>query len=163
MTRVRARLRAVVRRGRAGDDSGQVMLLVIAYSVIALALTLVVASASAVHLERKRLLGVADGAALDAADQVDEGRYFEAGVTPGAVPLSDASVRASVEEYLVARNAHADFRALTVLSQTGSSDGRTAEVVLTSTVEPPLISWAIEAFAGGITLRATSRARVDVS
>ena len=146
---------------REGRDDGQVLLLVIAYAVVALSLVLVVVSASAVHLERKRLLEVADGAALDAADEVDESIYFPEGARPGSVPLSDASVRDAVDHYLDARGAAADFDDLTVAGSTGSPDGRTAEVTLLATVEPPLIGWALEAFSNGVVLHATARARVD--
>ncbi len=155
-------MRAALRERLWGrSDDGQIMLLIIFYSVIALALATVVVSASAVHLERKRLLEVADGAALNAADEVDAGGYFRDGVEPGSVPLSDSSVRSSVDTYLDDRDAYSDLTALAVGSETGTSDGRTAEVTLYSTVTPPLIGWAIEAFSGGITLHASSSARVD--
>lgn len=144
-----------------GCDDGQVLLLVIAYATIALSLVLVVVSASAVHLERKRLIAVADGAALDAADEIDESIYFPLGAEPGSVPLSDASVRDRVEAYLDARGASADFEDLVVGATTGSPDGRTAEVSLTATAHPPLVGGVLEAFSGGIELRATARARVD--
>ena len=157
-------MRAALRERLQGHpDDGQIMLLIIFYSVIALALATVVVSASAVHLERKRLLEVADGAALNAADEVDASGYFNEGVEPGSVPLSDSSVRSSVDTYLDDRHAYADFTALAVGAETGTSDGQTARVTLYSTVTPPLIGWAIEAFAGGITLHATSTARVDTS
>ncbi len=146
---------------RGGDDDGQILLLILFYAVIAFSLAAVVVSASAVHLERKRLLEVADGAALDAADAVDPGGYFNDGVRPGSVPLSDRSVRASVDDYLADRGAFTDFDRLVVGSQTGTRDGRTAEVTLYATVEPPLVGWALEAFSGGITLHATGSARVD--
>jgi hypothetical protein len=149
-----------LRRVRAGGDDGQVVLLVIAYCTIALALVLVVTSASAVHLERKRLLEVADAAALDAADEVAEEIYFPGGATPGSVPVTDASVRAAVERHLDDRGALAEFDDLTIGAGTGSPDGQTAQVTLYATVEPPLIGWAIEAFSGGVPLQATSRARV---
>ncbi len=153
-----------VRRGRGdGDacDDGQVLLLVIAYATIALSLVLVVVSASTVHLERKRLIAVADGAALDAADEIDESIYFPAGADPGSVPLSDASVRDRVEGYLDDRGARAEFEDLAVGASTGTPDGRTAEVSLTATARPALVGWVLEAFSGGIELRATARARVD--
>ena len=154
---MRRRLRALCERG----EDGQVLLLVLAYATISISLVLVVVSASAVHLERKRLLEVADGAALDAADEVDESVYFPGGAEPGSVPLSDRSVRDAVEEYLDARGARAEFDDLTVHASTGSPDGRTAEVTLSATVQPPLVGWALEAFSDGVVLRATSRARVD--
>jgi hypothetical protein len=146
---------------RERDDDGQVLLLVLAYAAVSISLVLVVVSASAVHLERKRLLEVADGAALDAADEVDESIYFSGGAEPGSVPLSDRSVVDAVEGYLSERGAYADFDDLTIDGGTGSSDGRTAEVTLYATVDPPLVGWALEAFSDGVLLRATSRARVD--
>lgn len=157
-------MRALVTRWRvvrAGGDDGQVLLLVIAYTTVAISLVLVVVSASAVHLERKRLLEVADGAALDAADEVDESIYFPGGAEPGSVPLSDRSVRDAVDGYLTDRGAYAEFDDLTIAAGTGSSDGRTAEVTLHATVQPPLVGWALEAFSDGVVLRATARARVD--
>ncbi len=149
---------AVVRRS---EDGGQIALLVIAYTSIAIALVLVVASASAVHLERKRLLGAADGAALDAADEVDAEAYFGTGVEPGSVPLTDASVRARVDEYLSRRGAQTEFGNLTVGPQTGSQDGQTAEVTLYARVDPPFLGWALQGFSDGVLLHATARARVD--
>lgn len=144
---------------REQHDDGQVLLLVLVYAAVSVSLVLVVVSASAVHLERKRLLEVADGAALDAADEVEESSYFRGGAEPGSVPLSDGSVRGAVEGYLAERGAYADFDDLTV--EAGTSDGRTAEVTLYATVQPPLVGWALEAFADGVVLRATARARVD--
>lgn len=146
-----------------GDDEGQILLLVLAYALIALVLVLVVASASAVHLERKRLLAVADGAALDAADSFDAGAFYSEGTAPGrGVPITDASVRASVDAYVEARGAYADFDAFAVSARTGTPDGQTAEVTLVAVVTPPLITSVIEGYAGGIALEVTARARTGL-
>ena len=48
------------------------MILTIGFVVVALLLITVVASAAGVHLERKRLLALADLLALEAADAVDD-------------------------------------------------------------------------------------------
>lgn len=156
---LRRRLAAV----RAGGDDGQVVLLVIAYSTIAIALVLTVVSASQVHLERKRLLEAADAAALDAADEIAEDVYFGGGAEPGSVPVSDRSVRDAVEGYLDDRRAWTEFDDLAVAPGTGTPDGRTAVVTLRATVEPPLIGWALEAWSDGVQLQVTSRARVATS
>ena len=76
------------------DDDGQIMLLSIAYGVVALALVLTVVSISAIYLERKQLLALADAVAAGAADAVDEDAYFgsDRGETP-ELPLTDASVQ----------------------------------------------------------------------
>ena len=56
-----------MRRGRMGRrDDGQIMILTIGFVVVALLLVTVVASAAGVHLERKRLLALADVLALEA-------------------------------------------------------------------------------------------------
>jgi len=155
----RCRLAAIRRNG----ECGQIALLVIGYVAIAIALVLVVSSASAVHLERKRLLEAADGAALDAADELDAAAYFGTGVEPGSVPLTDASVRAKVDGYLSGRGAYTEFRSLTIGPETGSQDGQTAEVTLYSRVDPPFVGWALQGFSDGVLLHADARARVDTS
>lgn len=159
------RLLLVVRRRVRGDadDDGQILLLVLGYGLIALVLVLVVASASAVHLERKRLLAVADGAALDAADSFDPDVFYSEGTAPSlGVPVSDASVRSSVDTYVEARGAYDEFDAFAVADPTGTPDGQTAEVTLVALVRPPLITSVIEDFAGGIPLRVTARARTGL-
>lgn len=149
--------------GPGRDDDGQVLVLILGYVLIALVLVLVVASASAVHLERKRLLAVADGAAIDAADSFDAGEFYDVGTVPGrGVPVSDASVRASVEDYVTARGAYTDFDAFAVADPTGTPDGQTAEVTLVAVVTPPLITSVIDDYAGGIGLRVTARARAGL-
>lgn len=151
------RLAAVASPGR---EEGQVLLLTLCYAVIALLLVTVVASASSVHLERKRLLAVADQAALAAADSMGEDVYY--GRDPTAadrslVVLTDASVRAAVQEHLERSPGAARLAGLTVLRT--STDGRTAEVTLGAVARPPLVSWVTAAWSDGIALRATSRAR----
>lgn len=145
-----------------GED-GQVLLLILVYTLITVTLVTVVASASAVHLERKRLLALADAAALDAADAVDLGAFFADGASPGGgVPLTDASVRASVEEYVELAGAPGRFDGFAVAASTGTPDGRTAEVTLVATAEPPLLSIVIAAFSDGIPLVVTGRARTTL-
>lgn len=148
---------------RLRDDTGQISVLVIGYCTIAIALLMVVASASAVHLERKRLLEVADAAALDAADALDTSVYYgsDAGRLAG-VPLTDGSVRASVLAYLGVRRATTEFESLAVGEPTGAPDGSTAEVTLTTRVSLPLVGAALEPFSDGVALRVTARARTDL-
>ncbi len=147
--------RLAPRPGWTADDSGQVMLLIIVYAAIALSLILVVFSASSVHLDRKRLLAVADAAALDAADDLDRGGYFDRGVEAGlGVPLTDASVRASVEEYLAAHpNSLHD---VTIVSAT-SPDGRSAVVTLSARSPLPFTGGVLHGWTNGVPLQVTTQ------
>lgn len=150
-----------LRRCGRGDD-GQVLLISLVYGLIAVLLVLVVVSASAVHLERKRLLGLADAAALDAADALDEDRYFalvQAGEPVTSVPLSDATVRAEVTGYLTRQGAGERFVGLGVGAGTGTPDGETAVVVLTARAAPLLSSVITDRWAAGVPLRVTAQAR----
>jgi uncharacterized membrane protein len=152
------------RRVRAGaDDDGQVLLLILVYALVALALVTVVVSASAVHLERKRLWALADAAALDAADALDASEFYRSGTDPTrGVPLTDASVRASVEEYVELAGARGRFERFGVGAGTGTPDGQTAEVTLVALARPPLVGSVLRAFSGGIELRVTARARTGL-
>lgn len=143
-------------------DDGQVMLLAIAYGVLALLLVTAVVSATAVHLERKRLLATADLAALAAADAVDPARFYAA--TPSGsdplVELTPTSVRAAVSEHLATSPEAGRLTGLTVVEAT-TEDGRTARVTLRSLAQVPLISWVTAPWSDGITLQVSTTARAD--
>lgn len=142
-------------------ESGQIMLLTLGFAVLAIALILVVASASSVHLERKRLLALADGAAADAADAIDVERYYLLEPMDAGVPLSNASVHAAVEAHLEAAVAGARFERLRIDGSTGTSDGRTAQVTLSAVARPPLVPWVLMPWTDGIEIRVTSWADAD--
>ena len=137
-------------------DEGRIALLSLAFGLLAMVLVLVVVSASAVHLQRKRLYAVADAAAADAADALDDAAYYTGG---GDLLLSDASVRDSAAGYVAA---HADLAGVVVARGTGTPDGRTAVVVLDADVRPLFVAFVPEEFAAGIRVRATSRAVADL-
>ncbi len=159
---MRTLARAVRARAWGGPDDGQVMLLSLGFAVLALALVLVVGAATGVHLDRKRLLATADLAALAAADQVSE-RYFEAGGGRGSagVPLTDASVRAAVEQYLADHpDPVARWDGVRVL-EASTPDGRTARVRLGAVTRPPLVTWVTAPWSDGIALEVESVARAS--
>lgn len=152
-----------MRRGTS-DDRGQVMILTIGFVVVALLLITVVVSAAGVHLERKRLLALADVLALEAADAVSDDRYFAPGAGQGdpdveGLPLTDGSVRAAVDAYLRdnpdAATAWDDFAVLSA----STTDGRSAHVHLAAVVRPVLLSWVLAPWQDGIALEAESVAR----
>lgn len=161
--RLRRRLRqwaGRVRAATARDDDGQIMLLAIAYGVLALLLVTAVVSASGIHLERKRLLALADLAALDAADALDHDLYYQrAGelTRDDPVPVTDASVRASVEAYLAqAPEAHR-FTDLALVDAT-VVDGTTTRVSLHAVTRPVLLTWVTAPWSDGISLDVTAHA-----
>jgi hypothetical protein len=139
-------------------ESGRIMLLTSTFVAFALMLVAVVASASAVHLDRKTLYDVADLAAADAASAMSPDAFYAgAGAPADGAPLtlSDADVRTAVEQYL------AEHPAGIPLAVTGASspDGRSARVSLATVSRPPLLRWFTDAFGGGITVTASSTAR----
>jgi hypothetical protein len=146
------------RRKDMDGESGRIMLLTSAFVAFALMLVAVVASASAVHLDRKALYDVADLAAADAASAMSPDSFY-AGVGAPAdgapLTLSDAEVRAAVERYL------AEHPPGLPVAVTGASspDGRSARVTLAAVSEPPLLRWFTDAFGGGIAVTASSTAR----
>jgi hypothetical protein len=155
--------RAVPRRaGSVDEESGRIMLLTLGCVVLGLMIVAMVASATAVHLERKALYNLADVMALDAADGAAAGAVI-GGATgnpaTATLTLTDADVRDSVTAYLAAHPSAADgFDGLRVVG--ASAPGATsAQVTLAAVSHPPLVRWFTESFDAGIELSATSTAQ----
>ena len=123
-----------LRRRLANDDGGSTLLLTIFYCFLGLSIVVVVASATTLYLERKRLFTVADGAALAAAEawQLETVRLDGDRL---AIELDTAEVRAAASAYLA--EAASDLDDLELV-RAASDDGRTATVTLRSVWHAPL-------------------------
>lgn len=144
------------RRGEAAaGEEGQTMVLIIGFALIALLLAAAVAAASAVYIEHKKLLSMADGASVAAADSYTLGGTSGGSSRPAAV-LTSERVRGVTESYLGRNNAYARFDRLAVAGATGSPDASSADVTLTAVAHPPIISFLLPA---GIPIEARSTAR----
>ncbi|MFI2563243.1 pilus assembly protein TadG-related protein [Paenarthrobacter sp. NPDC018779] len=146
--------RSLSRRER---EAGQITVLTVGFLLLALVLASVVMAVSAVYVEHQRLLSLADGAALAAADTFRP-EDIGAQEVPGAF-LVDERVVAAAGSYLIDIDAYASHDRLSVGPGTGSFAGGTAVVVLTAVAHPPVVSFLLPE---GIRVeaRSTSRSRL---
>jgi hypothetical protein len=140
--------------GQSNDD-GQMIVLIIGYVTLALLLVTVVIGISSVYLEHKRLLSLADGASLAAADSYTLGEVAGNGGTPSAV-LGSGRVRSVAADFIARSPSSARFSQLGISAATGSPDGSTAVVVLSAAVHPPVVNFLVP---DGIRIEAVSTAR----
>ncbi|MCP2030468.1 hypothetical protein L1277_000532 [Okibacterium sp. HSC-33S16] len=138
---------------RVRDDDGSTLILAIFYGMLALILILIVAAATSLYVERKRLFSLADAAALVGAESFE---LSTVSVTDGVprVSLASSDVHEAVEEFLV-NNPVGSFDDLR-LEQAASLDGRSATVTLSSYWRPPVLTAFVP---DGIRLDVTSVAR----
>jgi len=136
-------------------ETGQIMVLIIGFVLLALLVTSAVMAASALYLEHKKLLSAADAASVAAADSYTLGQVETGGGSPSAV-LNAGRVRSVAADYLSRNGAYASIDGLAVAPETGSPDGSTAVVVLTAEVHPPIVNFLIP---DGIPIQAASTAR----
>ena len=142
----------------ARDDDGQVAVLIIGFVMLSLLILTVVMAASAVYVERKKLLSVADGASLAAADTFALADVQGSAGAP--VPtLSDGAVHSTVQRYLADTGAADRFDGLSINPGTGSPESRTAHVVLSAVVHPPIVNFLIPA---GVPITVSSDARSEL-
>lgn len=147
--------------GRGGSgDSGQISILLLGMTLVALTLLLGGIGVTAVHLGRIHLLDAADAAALDAADAVDLETAYRSGVA-GGLPLSDATVREAALAHLAAREQPSRISSWSLGEGTGSPDGRTAVVQVHGVVRIPAVSPILDQLGGSVSVTVTSRARSD--
>lgn len=140
-------------------EHGQITVLTIGYVLLALLLTSVVMAVSTVYIEHKKLLSMADGASVAAADSYSLGQMETKAGTPSAV-LNGGRVRTVVMDYLSQNETFTRFDGLAIEPATGSTDGSTAVVVLSAAVHPPIVNFLIP---DGIAIRAESTARARLA
>ncbi|HYO18779.1 MAG TPA: pilus assembly protein TadG-related protein [Dermatophilaceae bacterium] len=139
-------------------ERGQISLLILGFTIIALMLIVGGVDVTAVQLSRARLLDTADSAALDASDALDNGSAYQGGLQ-AAVPVTDASVRLSAAEYLAVQPLPHGISAWVLTEGTGSPDGQTAVIRLRGTVDIPIAASVLSAFGGSVNITVESRAR----
>jgi uncharacterized membrane protein len=150
-----SRLRAV----RASGDEGQLMLLILAYTVIAGLLVTLVVNVSKAYLYRRSLVAAADGAALAAANQPDLERiYAGAG---DVLPLSESGARTAVRQYARDADLAGRFDGFRVVDVT--TDGQTVTVRLRAVVHMPFANLLTSDVRGGYEVDAAANARSPLS
>ncbi|MFK4728212.1 hypothetical protein ROT00_00840 [Agromyces mediolanus] len=126
--------RASAAVARCSEERGSTLPLVFGFALLALAVVLVVASASSLYLERKRLLALADGAALAAADAWTIGDAV-AGADGVRITTDGAAMRSAAVAYLT-ESAPSGIALVAV----ESADGASATVRLRGVWRAPVSS-----------------------
>jgi hypothetical protein len=131
---------------RSGDDRGSVLILTMGYALLALALIVVCANATSLHLAQKRLDALADAAALAGANGFT---LTVEGGDPRA-RLTDENVRAQAQEIVRVAGEGA------ILVSAVTPDGLSARATVATRWTPLLVSAFV---ADGVALSATATSR----
>ena len=145
---------------RLRDDRGQLSIMVLGLTVIALTLIIGGLAVTSVQISRMKLLDAADSAALEATDEGTE-RIYASGLAE-TLPVTDAVVQRSAADHLASRDRPHGIESWRVAEGTGSPDGQTAVVRLQGEADLPLIGGLLESLGGSVTVTVESRARAGV-
>ena len=149
MTSLRSRSRVGT-----GEDDGQLLLLVLVYTVIAGLLVTVVVDLSKVFLYRRSLVAAADGAALSAANEPDLASVYRGGNR--VLPLSDVGARAAVSRYESDAGLDTRFAGFRVAAV--ETDGTVVRVRFEAVVHLPFAGLVAGPWRAGYPVHATARA-----
>lgn len=125
------------------NERGSTIPLIIFFCFIGLTVAAVVAAATSLYIERKRLFTLADGAALAATEQFT---WQQVDYSNGAlhIQLFDADVAQAARAYIASAVTMVDDATLV---SANSPDGQSARVTVASTWHPPvlgeLIPWSL--------------------
>lgn len=149
-------MRRLMRWARRTDDEGTIGILTLGFTVLALLVLFVVASATAVHVARLRLVHLADELAVDAADALNTPAYFtgQAGDSP---ELANQRMRDAVTRHVDTRGT-GSLEGVRLVDVATADDG-SATVTVELVVYPLFGLEALMPFADGITLTATGQSR----
>lgn len=141
------------RAGRAGRppaaaDRGQITLLVVGFTLVLAVLIAIVVTASRVFLYQRALSTATDGAAIFAANQLDEAAFY-AGGTGEHLPISAAGARQAVAEYVTRTGLAERFEGF---GYAVGTDGRVVTVTFAARVELPLVGAVTSRYRNGVTV-----------
>lgn len=142
-------------------DEGQVSILILGILGVVLLLVLGGVDVTAAQIARARLFDASDAAALEAANALDEAAAYSGGIGE-AVVVSNATVERAVAGNLAARPLPNGLSAWTIAQGTGTTDGRTAVVVLNGTADLPMTGGLLAALGKTVTITVESRARAPL-
>lgn len=139
-------------------DDGSIIPLLAGAAAFGLAVVLVVAAATSLYIDHKRLLSLADAAALVGAEAYD---LADIVVTADEVrvPLRPERVQSAVADYLAGLSPKTVPVDDVTLVRAGSDDGRSATVVLRGHWSPPVLTVFVPE---GLPLEVTSTARTII-
>jgi Putative Flp pilus-assembly TadE/G-like len=129
-------------------DSGQITLLVIGFTLVLAVLIAVVVTTSRVFLYQRALSTATDGAAIFAANQLDEAAFY-AGGAGEHLPISAAGARRAVAEYVTRSRLAERFDGF---GYAVGTDGRVVTVTFTARVELPLVGAVTDRYHNGVTV-----------
>ena len=136
------------------DDSGQLALLVIGFTLVLAVLVSVVVTASRAFLYQRSLASAADGAAIFAANQLDEAAFYASGAGEH-LPISADGANAAVADYIASNRLAERFERFDYRVDT---DGRVVSVTFVATVALPLVGAVTDRYEDGITITTVSLA-----
>lgn len=136
------------------------MLLVVGYFAIAVLVLTVATDASAIFLAQRSLASAADGAAVVAAQSVDERALYLRDYTE-TLPISDDALYAVVVDYVEHQGLRDRFTGLEVV-RASSPDGRTVTVTFRTTVRLPFVNLIAGEHGRGVQLTATAHANMPL-
>jgi lactam utilization protein B len=145
---------SVVNRLRREQD-GQLLLLVLAYALIAALLVTVVVDVSQAYLCRRSLLAAADAAALSAANQPDLDRVYTA--EGSVLPLSEPGSRRAVTQYALDAQLAERFDDFQVADV--HTDGANVTITLRAVVHLPFVNLVSSRWRAGYPVQARATAR----
>lgn len=147
-------------RLRRNREEGRILLLGAGLFALLALLVMGGIDVTAIQLARVQLIDAADAAALDAADAVAPAAIYQNGVGQ-QVTLSDENVRAAAATSLGRQHRPDQVTGWAVIGGTGSTDARTARVVVRGTVHPPLSGGLLALIGKDVTITVQSDARSE--
>lgn len=150
-------------RVRLAADDGNMSVLTTGILVVVLLVLAAGVSITGVHLERKELQAVADGAALRAASSVPGSSFYPGDVRRGpggdpVLPVTEATARRAATDYLASYPLPPGRTSGHTVTVVSAEAGGEVTVRIGAATDPPLIGWLTSAFQSGVPIWAESTA-----